>query len=50
MVTAAVVDEIPYPVGEFRIDPDVTPEQRKMWMAQMAEAPAKLRTALRGLL
>ena len=49
MVTAAVVDEIRYPVGEFRIDPDVTPHKRKMWIEQMAEAPAKLRTALLGL-
>jgi len=49
MVTAAAIDDIRYPVGEFRIDPDVTPEKRKMWMEQMAEAPAKLRTALRGL-
>lgn len=49
MVTATVVDEIRYPVGEFRIDPDVTPHKRKMWIEQMAEAPAKLRTALLGL-
>ena len=49
MVTAAVVDEIRYPVGEFRIDPDVTPQKRKMWIEQMAAAPAKLRTALLGL-
>jgi hypothetical protein len=49
MVRASVVDEIRYPVGEFRIDPDVTPEKRKMWIEQLAEAPAKLRTALLGL-
>ena len=49
MVTPAVVDEIRYPVGEFRIDPDVTPRKRKLWIEQMAEAPAKLRTALLGL-
>src|SRR5882762_1316472 len=49
MVTAAVVDEVRYPVGEFRIDPGVTPQKRKMWNEQMAEAPAKLRTALLGL-
>jgi uncharacterized damage-inducible protein DinB len=49
MVTAAVVDEIRYPVGQFRIDPDVTPYKRKVWIEQMAEAPAKLRTALLGL-
>ncbi len=49
MVTAAVVDEIRYPVGEFRIDPDATPQKRTMWIEQMAEAPAKLGTALVGL-
>jgi hypothetical protein len=49
MVTAAVVDEIRYPVGEFRIDPDATPQKRTMWVEQMAEAPAKLGTALLGL-
>ncbi len=49
MVRASVVDEIRYPVGEFRIDPDVTPEKRKMWIEQLAEAPAKLRSALLGL-
>jgi uncharacterized damage-inducible protein DinB len=49
MVRASVVDEIRYPVGEFRIDPDVTPEKRKMWIEQLAEAPAKLRTTLLGL-
>jgi uncharacterized damage-inducible protein DinB len=31
------------------MDPDVTPQKRKMWIKQMAEAPAKLRTALLGL-
>src|SRR3982074_3232702 len=49
MVTAAVVDEVRYPIGEIRIDPEITPEKRKMWIQQMAEAPAKLRTALLGL-
>jgi uncharacterized damage-inducible protein DinB len=49
MVTAAVVDEVRYPVGEFRIDREATPEKRKLWIEQMAEAPAKLRTALLGL-
>jgi uncharacterized damage-inducible protein DinB len=49
MLTATAIEEIRYPVGEFGLDPEVTPEKRKVWIEQMEEAPAKLRTALLGL-
>jgi uncharacterized damage-inducible protein DinB len=47
--TASGTDEIRYPVGEFRVDPEVTAEKRSRWIGQMEEAPAKLRAALLGL-
>jgi uncharacterized damage-inducible protein DinB len=49
MATAAVSDEIRYPVGEFRVDPEVMPEKRSRWIEQMEEVPAKLRAAVLGL-
>ncbi len=43
------VDVIRFPVGDFSLDPDVTATKRNQWIAQMAEAPVKLRAALDGL-
>jgi len=42
-------DTVRYPVGDFRIDPDVTPAKRRHWLQQMAEAPEALTAALSGL-
>jgi uncharacterized damage-inducible protein DinB len=42
-------DEIRFPVGDFVIDPVVTDEKRRRWIAEMAQAPANLRAALAGL-
>jgi uncharacterized damage-inducible protein DinB len=49
MATTSVIDEIRYPVGDFKVDPEITPEKRRVWIEQMAEAPARLCTALLGL-
>lgn len=41
--------DLRYPVGRFMPDPDVTPEKRRGWIEQLAEAPAALRLAVKGL-
>lgn len=38
-----------YPVGKFRADPDVTPEKRKGWIAEMDALPRNLARALDAL-
>lgn len=38
-----------YPIGKYKEPAVVTPELRQQAMAQIAEAPAKLRAAIRGL-
>lgn len=43
------LDAIRFPAGNFTLDPEVTPEKRRQWIDQIAEAPAKLRAALTGL-
>jgi uncharacterized damage-inducible protein DinB len=42
-------EEVRFPVGVFLIDPAVTDEKRRRWIAEMAQAPANLRVALTGL-
>src|SRR5262245_3238228 len=49
MSTMNDLDKIRFPAGDFVIDPEVTREKRKQWIEQMAEMPAKLRTAPAGL-
>lgn len=41
--------DLRYPVGRLSYDPDVTPDKRRQWIRQIAEAPAALRAALAGL-
>src|SRR5688572_112231 len=51
-MTAALtvpIDGVRYPVGDFAIDPDVTPSKRRRWLAQMEEMPQALAAAVRGL-
>jgi len=43
------LEEIRYPIGRLTIDHGVTESKRRLWIAQMAEAPAKLRAAVDGL-
>ena len=42
-------DTVRYPVGDFRIDPEVDPSKRRRWLREMAETPARLKTAVRDL-
>ena len=51
MSTSSVVsaEEVRFPIGDFSIDPDVTPAKRRRWLQQMAEAPARLAAAVSGL-
>lgn len=37
------------PVGEFAVTGEITPSRLEGWMAEIAEAPAKLRAAVHGL-
>lgn len=41
--------DIRYPVGKFEPKPEITHEERQALIDQIAEAPAKLREAVRGL-
>jgi uncharacterized damage-inducible protein DinB len=49
MNSRASVEDVRFPVGDFVIDPDVTPEKRTAWMRQLEEAPTTLRATLAGL-
>jgi len=42
-------DSIRYPVGPFKFSDPFRPEDRPLWLAQLTEAPAKLRAAVDGL-
>jgi uncharacterized damage-inducible protein DinB len=43
------MDDLRYPVGKLTYDSDVTPGKRTAWIRQIAETPAALRAAVRGL-
>lgn len=49
MSSTATMQEIRFPVGDFSIDREVTAAKRRLWIQQMAEAPANLRAAVSGL-
>ncbi len=38
-----------YPVGPFAADPDVTPEKRRAWIAQLDALPREIRQAIASL-
>jgi hypothetical protein len=42
-------DKLRFPVGEFAIDPVITPEKRRAWMTAITELPVQLHAALDGL-
>ena len=46
---AIPVEDPRHPIGRFSFQPPSTPEQRKQWIAEIAEAPAKLRSAVSEL-
>lgn len=43
------MDDLRYPVGKLSYDTAVTPGKRTAWIRQIAETPAAMRSALRGL-
>lgn len=43
------MEDLRYPIGKFQFDGEAGPDQRESWLAQIAEAPARLRDALAGL-
>jgi len=46
----SMTDDLRYPVGEWQMPAEeLTPDQRSELIAQIAEAPARLRQALQGL-
>ena len=42
-------ESLRYPIGKFRVDGEIAAEQRELWLAQIAEAPARFRAAFAGL-
>ena len=42
-------DSVRYPVGPFKFSDAFDSNDRLLWLAQLAEAPAKLRAAVAGL-
>ncbi|HKP77351.1 MAG TPA: bacillithiol transferase BstA [Longimicrobiaceae bacterium] len=43
------MDDPRYPVGKYTPPQEIGAEQRREWIGQIAEAPARLREAVRGL-
>jgi uncharacterized damage-inducible protein DinB len=43
------MENLKYPIGRFSFHPPSTAEQRNQWIAEIAEAPAKLRAAAGAL-
>jgi uncharacterized damage-inducible protein DinB len=41
--------DLRYPIGRFSFPESTTPEQRRDWIREMADAPARLRAAVSGL-
>lgn len=42
-------DELRYPIGKFEFPDGISPEDRKSFIRQIAEAPDRLRRVIRGL-
>ena|SRR5947209_4604777 len=38
-----------YPIGKYEVDPHVTPQKRRAWIAAIAACPTELRAAVDGL-
>jgi uncharacterized damage-inducible protein DinB len=41
--------DVQYPIGKFSEDPNVTPEKRQKWIAEVEQAPSVFRRAVAGL-
>src|SRR5262245_59519345 len=44
-----MTDDLRYPIGKFQFDPNPTTATRRACLAQIREAPAAMRAAVRGL-
>jgi hypothetical protein len=44
-----MTDEVRYPVGKFKPTPSPEPADRREWLREIEEAPARLREAVAGL-
>ena len=44
-----MLDALRFPVGKLTFDPDVSPEKRRAFIRQIADAPTALRSAIAGL-
>ncbi len=42
-------DELKYPIGRFKVPAFITPEDCERFIAEIAQAPAQLRSAVKGL-
>jgi uncharacterized damage-inducible protein DinB len=42
------IDELRYPVGRFEFEGEVSERQRRAWIDEIAQAPARLREAVAG--
>jgi hypothetical protein len=47
MITSA--EDLRYPVGRYKPPPEITPQQRTAWIAELEEFPRKLRQAVTNL-
>lgn len=43
------MEDLRYPVGKFKFDPEISPEKRLHWIKAITEAPAALSAAADGL-
>jgi len=43
------MDDLRYPIGRFSLPPATTADQRRQWIVEIRETPAKLRAAVAGL-
>ncbi|MGH9497245.1 MAG: YfiT family bacillithiol transferase [Candidatus Sulfotelmatobacter sp.] len=43
------MQDLSYPIGKFHFDGTLTDEQKKVMIGEIAETPAKLRSAVKGL-
>ena len=43
------MDTLRYPIGKFSFPESIDPQQRQHWIAEISDAPAKLRVAVAGL-
>lgn len=46
---AAPAEDLQYPIGRFSFQPPSTKEQRRKWIAEIADGPANFRKAVAGL-